>query len=136
MGSAGNTINQGLENITGVKDTEDAERKAKRNIGLVAAPITGVLAGQAVSAGMEAIDAQKVAAEQAAAKQEEIQVKAEEELKKNEEIADKTAEVAKQRTRQKKLAAKKSGRAGTILTNPIGMASTGDAAPLKTLLGS
>lgn len=136
MGDSGNQINASLERLTGVKDTEEAEKRARQNAGAIVGAKFGALPGAAAGAeGDKMIMAAKDASIKAADMAEEAQVKVEEELKKNEEIADNTANVKKERTRQKKLAAKKSGRAGTILTSPLGAPST-EAAPLKTLLGS
>lgn len=151
MGDAGNAVNAALSDA-GNKANEigsDAERKAKKALSGTAGflAVAGETAGDFGTAGARSIvqdeldranpvKQAKDAANEAAAKAEQEQIKAEEELKKNAEVADQTAENAKARSRQKKLAAKRSGRAGTILTSPIGTVASAEQAPLKTLLGS
>lgn len=151
MGDAGNTVNSALSDL-GNKANEtgaEAERKAKKALSGTAglAAVAGETAGDTITGGNRSaiqdeldranpVKQAKDAADEAAKKAEEAQVKAEEELKNNAAVADQTAENAKARSRQKKLAAKRSGRAGTILTSPIGTVASADQAPLKTLLGS
>lgn len=151
MGDAGNAVNAALSDA-GNKVNEigsDAERKAKKALSGTAglAAVAGETAGDTITSGNRSaiqdeldranpVKQAKDAAEEAAKKAEAEQVKAEEDLKKNAAVADQTAENAKARSRQKKLAAKRSGRAGTILTSPIGTVASAEQAPLKTLLGS
>lgn len=151
MGDAGNAVNAVLSDA-GNKVNEigsDAERKTKKALSGTAgfAAVAGETAGDFATGGARSlvqdeldranpVKQAKDAAEEAAKTAEQEQIKAEEELKKNAAVADQTAENAKARSRQKKLAAKRTGRAGTILTSPLGNVASADQAPLKTLLGS
>lgn len=135
MGDVGNAINRVLS---------ESENKTKKVLTGRTGEAIAEISGDIASAGNRNVAGEFIdsvtgkkgaeAANQAADAIEEADKKVKEDLVKNEEVAANTLEAAKARARQKKMAAKKSGRAGTILTSPLGNVSQGDQ-PTKTLLG-
>lgn len=132
MGKAGNAVNKVLSDSANSMKRIATGRTFDEFGYMVEDLATG---GQRnIVGGLVSGETQKNEVDKIISETESIDKKAEEALTSNEEKSQKTASNMKERARQRKIAASKSGRKGTILTSQIGSTQS-EETPVKTLLG-